>query len=181
MLPPMFPLAHMLKAFVRNGSLTVIDAEGRTHVFAGGPGPRATLRLSDRTLYRKLFLNPELHAGEAYMDERLTFPGSSLREFLTLFSVNRLALGSYPLQKTLKRVSRALRGFQQANKVGKAQENGVADGDGGRAGKNLTRGAGGQREQKEQPHQSLLEHCAGTKVVNFVCAPPTRHFGPAAS
>ena len=123
LLPPMFPLAHMLRAFVRNGSLTVIDAEGRTHVFAGGPGPRATMRLHDPSLYRNLFLNPELHAGEAYMDERLTFPGSSLREFLTLFSVNRLSLGSYPLQKTLKRVSRALRGFQQANPVGKAQAN----------------------------------------------------------
>ncbi len=123
MLPPMFPLAHMLKAFVRRGSLTVIDAEGRTHVFAGEPGPAVTMRLSDPSLYRKLFLNPELHAGEAYMDERLTFPGSSLREFLTLFSVNRLSLGSYPLQRTLRRVSKALRGFQQANPVGRAQAN----------------------------------------------------------
>jgi len=81
------------------------------------------MRISDPTLYRKLFFNPELHAGEAYMDGRLSFEGSSLRDFLTLFSVNRLSLGSYPLQKVLRRISRALRRFQQANPVGQAQRN----------------------------------------------------------
>ncbi|MBM3521714.1 MAG: SAM-dependent methyltransferase, partial [Alphaproteobacteria bacterium] len=119
----MFPLSHMLKSFVRVGRLMVIDAAGREHVFAGTPGPQVTMRLTDESLYRKLFFNPELHAGEAYMDERLSFPGSSLREFLTLFSINRVALGTYPLQKALRRVSRALKRFQQSNPVGKAQQN----------------------------------------------------------
>ena len=57
------------------------------------------------------------------MDGRLTFEGSSLRDFLTLFSVNRLSLGSYPLQKALRRISRGLRRFQQANPIGRAQKN----------------------------------------------------------
>jgi cyclopropane-fatty-acyl-phospholipid synthase len=119
----MFPLSDMLKSFVKVGSLTVIDAEGKTHVFAGGPGPEATMRLTDPTLYRKLFFNPELHAGEAYMDGRMSFPGSNLRAFLTLFSVNRLSLGNQPMQKVLRRISRGLKRFQQANPVGKAQQN----------------------------------------------------------
>jgi cyclopropane-fatty-acyl-phospholipid synthase len=119
----MFPLSHMMKSFVRVGSLTVIDAEGRAHVFAGSPGPKVTMRLTDPSLYYKLFLNPELHAGEAYMDGRLSFENSTLRDFLTLFSMNRLSLGSYPLQKVLRRVSRGLKSFQQANPIGKAQKN----------------------------------------------------------
>jgi cyclopropane-fatty-acyl-phospholipid synthase len=119
----MFPLSEMLKSFVKVGHLTVIDAEGKTHVFAGKPGPEATMRLTDPTLYRKLFFNPELHAGEAYMDGRMSFPGSSLRAFLTLFSVNRLSLGNQPMQKVLRRISRGLKRFQQANPVGKAQQN----------------------------------------------------------
>ncbi|KAB2917508.1 MAG: class I SAM-dependent methyltransferase [Hyphomicrobiaceae bacterium] len=119
----MFPLSHMLKSFVRVGSLKVIDAGGRVHLFAGQPGPNVTMRLTDRSLYYKLFFNPELHAGEAYMDGRLSFENSTLRDFLTLFSMNRVALGSYPLQKALRRVSRALKGFQQANPIGKAREN----------------------------------------------------------
>ena len=93
------------------------------HVFSGAPGPRVTMRLTDRSLYRKLFLNPELHAGEAYMDGRLCFENSTLRDFLTLFSVNRLSLGNQPLQKVLRRISRGLKRFQQANPVGKAQRN----------------------------------------------------------
>lgn len=119
----MFPLSHMLRSFIRLGSLTVIDADGREHTFQGSPGPSARMRLADRSLYRKLFLNPELHAGEAYMEGSMSFPGSSLRDFLTLFSVNRLPLGSYPLQKVLRRVSRGLRRFQQANPIGRAQRN----------------------------------------------------------
>ena len=119
----MFPLSRMLAAFVKVGRLTVIDAEGTPHVFAGTPGPEVTMRLSDPSLYRKLFFNPELHAGEAYMDERLTFPGSSLRAFLTLFSLNRQALAGQPTQRALRRISRGLKRFQQANPIGKAREN----------------------------------------------------------
>jgi cyclopropane-fatty-acyl-phospholipid synthase len=119
----MFPLSHMLKAFVRVGTLKVIDADGNAHVFAGSSGPSVTMRLTDASLYRKLFFNPELHAGEAYMDGRLTFEDSTLRDFLTLFSLNRLSLGSYPLQKALRRVSRGLKRLQQANPIGKAQKN----------------------------------------------------------
>jgi cyclopropane-fatty-acyl-phospholipid synthase len=119
-----FPLSHMLKSFVRIGTLTVIDADGRAHVFSGAPGlPKVTMRLTDRSLYLKLFLNPELHAGEAYMDGRMLFEDSTLRDFLTLFSLNRQSLGNQPLQKALRRVSRGLKRFQQANPVGKAQRN----------------------------------------------------------
>jgi cyclopropane-fatty-acyl-phospholipid synthase len=119
----MFPLSNMLKSFIKTGSLTVIDADGKSHVFAGSAGLSVTMKLTDPTLYKKLFFNPELHAGEAYMDGRMTFPGSSLRDFLTLFSMNRLSLGNQPVQRVLRRVSRGLKRFQQANPVGKAQEN----------------------------------------------------------
>ncbi|HWV83597.1 MAG TPA: cyclopropane-fatty-acyl-phospholipid synthase family protein [Hyphomicrobiaceae bacterium] len=120
----MFPLSKMLASFVKVGTLNVVDAEGRTHVFGGvKPGPSANMRLTDPSLYRKLFFNPELHAGEAYMDGRLTFPDTGLRAFLTLFSVNRLSLGNQPMQRVLRRVSRGLKRFQQANPIGKAQQN----------------------------------------------------------
>jgi cyclopropane-fatty-acyl-phospholipid synthase len=120
----MFPLSHMMKSFIRTGTLKVIDAEGNTHVFSGAPGPQVTMRITDPKLYRNLVLNPELHAGEAYMDGRLDFvEGSSLRDFLELFSLNRQSLASYPLQNVLRTVSRGLKRFQQANPVGQAQKN----------------------------------------------------------
>ena len=121
----MFPLSNMLKSFIRTGTLTVIDAEGKTHTF-GAPSadaPNVTMKLTDPKLYRALFFNPELHAGESYMDGRMSFPGSNLRDFLTLFSINRRALKAHPMQKVFQRASRGMKRFQQYNPVGKAQEN----------------------------------------------------------
>ncbi len=120
----MFPLSHMMKSFVRKGRLTVIDADGKRHVFAGTPGPEVTMMLSDKRLYRSLVFNPELAAGEAYMNGTMRFvEGSTLRDFLTLFAQNRLALGSYPLQKALRSVKMRFRKRQQSNAKGEAQKN----------------------------------------------------------
>ena len=120
----MFPLSHMLQSFVRVGSLTIIDADGRRHVFSGAPGPVVTARLTDRSLYYKLILNPGLYAGEAYMDGGVVLEeNSTLRDFLALFSLNRSSLSSYPLQKIVRSVRRALKRFQQANPIGRAQKN----------------------------------------------------------
>jgi len=120
----MFPLSHMMKSFIRKGQLTVIDANGKRHVFAGTPGPEVTMRLTDKRLYRTLVFNPELAAGEAYMDGTMRFEeGSTLRDFLTLFSINRLSLGSYPLQKAIRAVKMRFRNRQQSNQKGEAQQN----------------------------------------------------------
>ncbi|WP_395516455.1 class I SAM-dependent methyltransferase [Pseudorhizobium flavum] len=120
----MFPLSHMMKSFIRKGRLTVIDADGKRHVFAGTPGPEVTMRLTDKRLYRTLVFNPELAAGEAYMDGTMRFEdGSTLRDFLTLFSINRLSLGSYPLQKALRAIKMRFRQRQQSNVKGEAQRN----------------------------------------------------------
>jgi hypothetical protein len=120
----MFPLSHMMKSFIRKGRLTVIDADGNRHVFAGAPGIEVTMRLTDKALYRTLVFNPELAAGEAYMDGTMRFEeGSTLRDFLMLFSVNRLSLGSYPLQKALRAIKMRFRKRQQSNRKGQAQQN----------------------------------------------------------
>ncbi|MCM2473377.1 class I SAM-dependent methyltransferase [Rhizobium sp. CG5] len=120
----MFLLSHMMKAFIRKGQLTVIDAEGKRHVFAGEHGPHVTMRLTDAKLYRTLVFNAELAAGEAYMDGTMRFEeGSTLRDFLTLFSINRLSLGSYPIQKILRAIKMRFRKRQQSNRKGQAQRN----------------------------------------------------------
>jgi cyclopropane-fatty-acyl-phospholipid synthase len=121
----MFPLSRMLGSFIRIGTLAVIDADGKRHVFGGAPGaPTVAMRLTDRSLYRKLFLNPDLYMGEAYMDGTLAFEeGSTLRDFLQLFLLNRRAPGAKHVPKLLQQASRMMKGFQQANPVGRAQQN----------------------------------------------------------
>ncbi len=118
----MFLLSHMFRRFVRIGTLIVIDAHGRRHLFGGTPGPEVSLRLHDVALHRRLFFNPDLSLGEAYMNGTLTFEQGTLYDFLHLFNVNRLSLGTYPLQAVLRKISRTLRSLQQYNPVGRAQD-----------------------------------------------------------
>jgi cyclopropane-fatty-acyl-phospholipid synthase len=116
-------LANMLQRFIQKGTLQVIEFDGHVSEFGGGPGPAATIRLHESDLPLKLFRNPELHGGEAYMNGTMTFEDSDLTDFLNVFSINRGAIASYPLQSVLRRVSRWVRAFQQHNPIGKAQQN----------------------------------------------------------
>ncbi|UEM14933.1 hypothetical protein J4G43_012250 [Bradyrhizobium barranii subsp. barranii] len=104
-------LSDLLRRFIRQGTLRVRDAEGTVHVFGEcQPGPEVAIRLHDRKLYYKLFINPELYAAEAYMDGKLTLEDSNeIQDFLLLFSVNRAGLYSYSSQKLMRRVWRGLR------------------------------------------------------------------------
>jgi cyclopropane-fatty-acyl-phospholipid synthase len=115
-------LSNLLRKFIRNGHLRLYDSNGRLHVFGGqGPGPDVTVRIHDRALELRLFLNPELRAPEAYMDGTLTFEnGSAVHDFLQLFSVNRSGLAGHASQRVLRRVWRGLRRWHQANPIGKS-------------------------------------------------------------
>ena len=118
-------LAHLLNRFIRNGSLRLIAADGSLHRFGGfGPGPTVTLRLHDPRLYTRLFLNPELHAGEAYMNGTLTFEdGCDVGDFMALFAANRSGLAAHPGQAVLRRLWRAAKRWHQANPAATAAAN----------------------------------------------------------
>jgi cyclopropane-fatty-acyl-phospholipid synthase len=118
-------LSNLLTRFIHNGVMRLIDADGVEHEFGGrGPGPRVTIRLADRSLHGKLALNPELHAGEAYMNGTLTFEdGSDVGDFMELFSLNRGGLASAASQRVLRRMWRGLKRWHQANPLGIAAAN----------------------------------------------------------
>jgi cyclopropane-fatty-acyl-phospholipid synthase len=118
-------LAHLLDRFVRNGELRLIAADESVHVFGGrSAGPGVTVRLHDPRLYTRLFLNPELHAGEAYMNGTLTFEnGSDVGDFMALFAANRAGLAAHPGQVVLRRVWRAAKRWHQANPAATAMAN----------------------------------------------------------
>lgn len=118
-------LSGLLTSFIRNGSLILTDAGGKKHTFGGaGPGPTVHVRLHDPALHTKLAINPELYAGEAYMDGTLTFgEGSGVGDLLALFSVNRTGLGTHASQKVLRRLLRSFKRWQQANPIGRSASN----------------------------------------------------------
>ncbi|MDP3859229.1 MAG: cyclopropane-fatty-acyl-phospholipid synthase family protein [Stagnimonas sp.] len=102
-------LDRMLSSFVRVGCLTLIGPDGAATVHRGEPGPEVSIRLTDPALYRSLFLNPELKAGEAYMDGTLVVEQGSIRELLMIFALNREHLRGQPLQQALRKLAKRLR------------------------------------------------------------------------
>lgn len=105
----------MMRRFVTRGRLSVIDHKGVQHDYGPGGEPSATVRIHDKKLYTSLFLNPELHAGEAYMDGTLEIVDGGIRGFLQVFAVNRDGLRGGPVRSRIKRVQKRLRKTMQRN------------------------------------------------------------------
>jgi cyclopropane-fatty-acyl-phospholipid synthase len=113
----MFVLDLFLPRLIRQGTLTLVDAEGSAHSYGSGK-PRATVRLKDRRTALKIFLNPEFEVGEAYMDGRLTMEEGDIYDFLALVMSNTRwapAIGPLaPLALAGRRLGRRLAQFNPA-------------------------------------------------------------------
>jgi cyclopropane-fatty-acyl-phospholipid synthase len=105
------------------GQLTVIDAAGVSHVFAGRPGPAVTVRLHNRALHHRLLLNPKLAVGEAYMDGTLTIEDASLYDLIDLLARNLVAFENRPSRRFVNAVERAVRIVHTYNPVPRAHRN----------------------------------------------------------
>ena len=118
-------LSRILTSVVRKGRLTLIDADGAGHEFGSGQdGPDVTMRLHNKALYWKLFINPELYVAEAYMDGTMTFEhGATISDFLDLFSINRAGLYGSLWQRLLQRLLRYLRWLHQFNPAARSASN----------------------------------------------------------
>ena len=116
-------LDRMLRGFVRIGTLTVIAPDGTQVVHQGERGPRCAIRLTDPKLYRTLFLNPELKAGEANMDDSLRVEEGSIRDLLTIFALNREHLRSQPVQRVVRDTYKRLRKLVPRNSAGRSRAN----------------------------------------------------------
>lgn len=116
-------LNGMIGRLIRKGSLTVIDSAGQRHEHGDGATPRCTIRLHDPDLPRQLFLNPELKAGEAYMDGTLTVEEGSIGDLLAAFHLNAPNLRGRPMRQAMQSAVRALRRFQQHNPAARARAN----------------------------------------------------------
>jgi len=116
-------LNTMLEKFVQTGTIRIIDADNQRYEHKGSEGPEVTLRFTDKTLARRLFLNPELRAGEAYVDGTLIFEEGTIRDLLMIFALNRSNLRKQPLQRSIRRFLKRMRKFHQHNTIVKAREN----------------------------------------------------------
>jgi cyclopropane-fatty-acyl-phospholipid synthase len=116
-------MTPLLDHLITIGTLRVLTPDGASHVFSGEPGPVITMRLHDRALVRKLFLNPRLYLGEAYMEGALTVEGGTIYELLNLLMHNIERAPPSPLRPFYSGFGNFLRGFQQYNPAPRARSN----------------------------------------------------------
>ena len=63
-------LFNILNKLNFDGKLEIIDHKNVKHTF-GNKHPIVKIKLINKSIERKLFLNPSLHIGEAYMNKEL--------------------------------------------------------------------------------------------------------------
>ncbi len=78
-------LFSVLKKLNFDGTLEIIDSNEKIHKF-GSSNPQVRIRLKNKSIERKLFFNPNLHIGEAYMNEELIIEKGTIEEFLNLIT-----------------------------------------------------------------------------------------------
>ena len=86
----MFPLSHMLKSFVRVGTLKVVDAEGNVHVFAGSAGAQGHHAAHGSLALSQAVLQSGAARGRSLYGRPHELRGARRCATSTLFSMNRL-------------------------------------------------------------------------------------------
>jgi cyclopropane-fatty-acyl-phospholipid synthase len=118
-------LDGLLRQMIKSGELTVHRTHGKTAVIKGAnPGPKITVRIHGRATERRLFLNPMLALGEAFMDGGITVENGDIYDLLELCLINiGWGVGDHWLPRMLSQVRTFSRRMAQYNPVGKAQRN----------------------------------------------------------
>lgn len=116
-------LARLLEHLIQQGTLTVLDADGRARVFGDQRPPAVTVRLHDKSLERRLFFAPELCVGEAYVDGLLTLEGCDLYAFMDLVFGNLRQNGLPTMPRWLRAGHRLGRRLMQFNPAERARRN----------------------------------------------------------
>ena len=89
-LRPMKLLDRFLGRIVKDGELTIVDAEGKRRTYGrdDGSGRRIVLRLADAKVIPDVLRHPKVGVGEAYMDGRLILEEGDILGLLDLVTSN---------------------------------------------------------------------------------------------
>ena len=82
-------LYNVLKKVNFNGKIVIIDSDNNLHEFGSG-NQLVRIKLTNKSIERKLFFNPSLHIGEAYMNEELIIEKGTIEELINLVKSENL-------------------------------------------------------------------------------------------
>ncbi len=115
--------ATLIGKLVQTGNLELETADGVTHRFGDGTGPKLGARLTDRAAERELLIDPSFYLGELYMDGRFIVTQGSLYEILELGARNLTKIEVLPWVKAIEKARIAFRGLHQINDRKRAKAN----------------------------------------------------------
>lgn len=116
-------LHNLLNRAIKVGTLTVINAQGKSRTYKGQPGPEVIIRFLNKALEWKLCLDPHLALGEAYMDGTLKMEKGSIYDLLDLCGLNIKRTAFSYWEHVAFYINYALRLFHQHNPVQRSKGN----------------------------------------------------------
>ena len=116
-------LFSVLKKLNFDGTLEIIDSNEKIYKF-GSSNPQVRIRLKNKSIERKLFFNPNLHIGEAYMNEELIIEKGTIEEFLNLITnCYEDFISNNKFYKFYEYLSSIFMPFQQINQLVNSKKN----------------------------------------------------------
>jgi len=121
----MWLLEKLLRGVVRTGRLTIIDHNGRPYEFGSGTTAPVVIRFTHPGTAARIVRNPQLGAGEAYMDGHLVVePPHDIRDLVMLVMGNAARAGGLDTPSRWRRLLDSLLWrLDQANDRRRASKN----------------------------------------------------------
>ena len=116
-------LFDILKKIKFKGTLQIIDSKKNVHSFGSG-NPFVQIRLMNKSIEKKLFLNPSLHFGEGYMNEEIIIQDGSIEQLVDLITSSYDDFIKHnKFYKYYEKSSSLLKTFQQLNEFVNSKKN----------------------------------------------------------
>ncbi len=116
-------LFSVLKKLNFEGTLEIIDSNDKVYKF-GNSNPHISIKLKNKSIERKLFINPNLYLGEAYMNEELVVEKGTIEDFINLITnCYDDFVSNNKLYKFYEFLSSIFMPFQQINQLINSKKN----------------------------------------------------------
>ena len=116
-------LYDVLKKLNFDGTLQIIDSKNKVHTY-GNSNPEVRIKLKNKSIERKLFFNPSLHIGEAYMNKELLIEKGTIEELINLITnCYDDFISNNKFYKFYEYISSVFMPFQQINQIVNSKKN----------------------------------------------------------
>ena len=116
-------LFSILKKVSFKGKIDIIDCKGKVHSF-GSSSPHVKIKFKNKSIERKIFFNPSLYIGEAYMNKELIIEKGTIENFIDIISTSYDDVESnHWLHRFFNNIVTFFRSLQQLNHVISSKKN----------------------------------------------------------